>query len=69
MFVLILLTQVHDHSTHHFSNIFNESFKFFWSLLKWKEKNVGKKILGKKSPFLILVKWYYFTLFMFFECS
>lgn len=28
-FASISLTQKHDHSTHHFSIIFNESLKFF----------------------------------------
>ena len=31
------------------------SRSYFWSLLKWNEKNVGSGILGKKSVLLILV--------------
>ena len=51
-FASISLTQTHDHSTHHFSNIFNESFKFFSGVYLSQKKKCGKGNFGKEMPFI-----------------
>ena len=49
MIVSILLPQVHDHSTHHFNNIFNESFKFFLEFTLSEKKRMWEKRFCKRK--------------------
>lgn len=60
-FASISLTQTHDHSTHHCSNIFNESSKFFSGVYLSEKKKCGKGDFGKEIPFINSVKMIFHT--------